>query len=216
MIQNCPWCQEPLSWRERKLASCPHCERSLCGDTGHELRPIDVRYEEVKAAQQKRYQQLLAVGSVVVGAVSLLMPLLHLGVAVVVPLLLVAHLIAVRWVLIRDATRLLGTRRRLFSRWICRLSFVWVGMPGYGLAAIPVAGVVAGVATFAGLTALAHYYTSWSLDRERQRCPLALWEKLVLLGLVLLTVALVIVFGCVTLLLGFSIAKLLELFSAGG
>jgi hypothetical protein len=83
--------------------------------------------------------------------------------------------------------RLLGTARRRFVRWLARLGFLWIGIPGYGLAATPILGIVPAVATFAGLTAAVHAYTSWSLTRESQRAPLAGWEVALLWGLAIAT-----------------------------
>ena len=164
----------------------------------------------VAAAQQERFRTMLLYGSGAMAVISLIMPLLHIGVALAIPLVLIAHMIAVRVVLIRDTRRLLGTTRRIFTRWISRFSFVWLGIPGYGLTTIPVFGVVAGVATFAGLTALVHYYTIWSLRRERQRQQLAVWETALLTGFVVLTVVLVVLAIGLALLLGLSVAKIME------
>jgi hypothetical protein len=161
--------------------------------------------------QEQRFREVLLAGTAVVAVVSLLLPLAHVGAALVVPLLMVGHLVTLNLVLVRDARRLLGARRRLFTRWICRLSFLWIGVPGYGLAAVPLVGVAAGVATFAGLTALSHSYIRWSLERERQRLPLALWETVVLIGLVVLTVLALLVLGGLALVLGWSISKLVGL-----
>ena len=203
-----------MSWRARRSGVCPSCERPLASDTGAELRPIDLRYEEVEAAQRERFRQLLPIGSAVAAAISLVVPLFHLGSAVAVPLLILAHLLTVRLLLIRDARRLLGAKRRMFNRWMARLSFLWFGCIGYGLTVIPVAGAIAGAGTFAGLTTVIHRYTLWSLDRERQRLPLAAWEKLVLAMLVLLTVIALVVALLLALVVGFSVAKLVEMVGA--
>ena len=86
---------------------------------------------------------------------------------------------------------------------------------GLCLTALPVVGVVPGVLTFVGLTAGAHHYTMWSLRREYQRLPLTTWEKLTLVGLILLTIALFVLLIGVATLVGWSVAKLVEMFSGG-
>lgn len=216
MSRSCPWCREPLSFGQRRAGVCPHCERSLVND-GTELRPIDLRYQEVEEAQWKSYQQMLMFGSGTAVVLFLLLPLLHVTIstALVVPLILLAHMLALRIMLIRQARSLLGKTRRLFQRWITRLLIIWIGTIGYGLTAIPVIGVIPGVVTFAGLTTLVHHYTLWSLKRERQRLPLAQWEKLTLVGLVLLTIILIVVLATVAALVGWSIARLFEMVSGG-
>jgi len=138
------------------------------------------------------------------------MPALHLAAAGLVPLLVVVHLVTVRLVVVGRSRRLLGATRRLFNRWISRLVFLWLGVPGYGLAAVPVVGVLVSVATFAGLTALVHHYTLWSLAREKARLPLALWEKVVLVALAVLTVALFVALVVVALAVGTAVAWLTE------
>jgi hypothetical protein len=60
-----------------------------------------------------------------------------------------------------------------------------------------------------------HHYTLWSLRREHQRRPLALWEKLTLVGLVVLTVVLFALLAGLALLVGWSVGKLIELISGG-
>jgi hypothetical protein len=190
---------------------CPYCDRGLADDKGRELRPVDLRYAQVARAQQQMLRQLLIYGSAVAAVVSTFIPLLHLGTAIVVPLMVVAHLITVRLVLVRPCRQLLGATRRAFLRWMTRLSFLWLGIPGYGLAMIPLFGVVAGVATFAGLTILIHAYSLWSLQRERDRLPLTVWEKVVLSALILMTLTAFLLAIAVALAVGWSIAALSEL-----
>ncbi len=214
MSRFCPWCREPLTWRERKEAKCPHCDRALV-ENGSELRPIDLRYEEVGAAQCERYRQMQIYGLAVVGGVSLGMPLLNIGAALAVPLLMVGHMLALRLFLIRDARQLLGKARRMFTRWIARFSFLWIGSVGYGMAVVPLFGAVIALVTFGGLTALVHHYTLWSFDRERQRLPLALWEKVLLITLALLTVVLMGVVLVLAFLFGLGVAWLIEIFQGG-
>jgi hypothetical protein len=208
MSQLCPWCREPLRRTERSSELCPHCGRPRV-EGGRELRPVDLRYQEVEAGQWTIYRQLMIWGSASAALVFLVLPLIVPIAAP--PLVLVAHLLVVRIWLTRRARALLSGTRRFFVRWISRLAFLWLGGLGYGLSAVPLVGVLLGAGVFAGLTTAVHYYTLWSLECELQRRPLALWEKLTLLGLVLLTMLLILVVAGLALALGWSIAKLVEL-----
>jgi hypothetical protein len=152
---------------------------------------------------------MLPVGAPVAGAVALVLPFLHLAVVAVAPLAALIHLVLVRLLLVRDAWRVLGARRRRIGRWMLRLVFLWVGVPGYGLAAIPAAGVLLAAGVFAGLTTAAHHYVLWSLRREHQRAPAAAWERVVITVLVALTVALLAVTALVVLVVGWSLGALL-------
>jgi hypothetical protein len=213
MPSPCPWCCEPLSRRERGESRCAHCGRPLRTDQGKELRPVDLRYEGVEAAQCGRYSTLVLYGSAVAAALVLPLPLLHAAAPLAVPLLVVAHMLVLRLHLIRRAVVLLGSKRRFFVRWITRLSLLWLGMLGYGLSLAPVVGVIPAVATWAGLTTLVHRYTLWSLGRERRRLPLMLWEKIAFTLFAVLTVGGVLLLAALALLLGWSVAALIELFS---
>ncbi len=208
MLRRCPWCHEPLPARTRDGA-CPHCGRPLTGADGRALRPLDLRYEGVRVRQEERLGRLLPAGTATAAAIALVMPLLHLGVAAAAPVLVVVHLVVVRLVLLREARLLLGRRRRFFTRWLTRLVFLWLGVPGWGLAAVPALGVLSGAATFAGLTWGAHAYALLSLDRERQRLPLLLWEKALLVLLASLTAIAVLVLVLSALLLGWGVAHIL-------
>ncbi len=220
MPSQCPWCLEPLGLRQRRADSCPHCSRPLTGVSG-ELRAIDLRYDEVRAAQEVRFWEVLWCGLAVVivlfivlPLVNVVVPILALSHLVAVPVVLAAHLLTVSLALTRRARRLLGPTRHLFLRWITRLTFLWIGGIGYGLTGVPLLGAVVGAGTYAGLTYFAHRYTLWSLEREHRRQPLAGWEKLLLLALVVLTVLLLVLVVSGALLLGWGVSKLLELFSA--
>jgi len=207
-MKACPWCAEPLPKPRGDL--CPLCGRPLIDASREELRPLDVRYERVEAAQCETYRTMIIAGGVAVAALSLLMPLLHVAVVAAVPLLAVAHLVLVRLVLVRSATRLLGSTRRRFVRWLGRMAFLWIGIPGYGLTTIPVLGVIAGVGTFVGLTSAMHHYVLWGLGRERRREPLMAWEKALVLGLIALTILVAVVTLVIAALVGLSVSALIS------
>jgi hypothetical protein len=133
----CPWCLEPVALAARKAERCPRCDRPLLDEAGHELRPIDLRYERTKEQQQERFLQLLLIGVPVALVLAIGLSALHLAAVAAAPLVVVVHLIVVRAWLVRETMRLLGAARRRFVRWLARLGFLWIGVPGYGLAATP-------------------------------------------------------------------------------
>lgn len=153
---------------------------------------------------------MIMAGGAAVAAVSLLMPLLHVAAVVAVPLLTILNLVLVRLVLVRDACRLLGRTRKRFVRWFGRLTFLWIGIPGYGLTTVPVIGVIAGVGTFIGLTSAMHHYVLWSLGREYRRLPLMMWERTLVIGLILLTVTAGVVLLVVLAAIGWSVSALVS------
>ena len=210
MATHCPWCLEPLPRSGEPLVHCPRCTKPLIDDDGRELRAVDLRFPLLKDAQEAQFSRFLSIGTVVAAAVGLVVPLAHFGAAVLIPLMIVSHLLAVRFFLIRDAGRYVGPARRFFSRWITRLSFLWIGSIGYGLAVIPVAGAAMAAATFAGLTWLVHNYVLWSLEREANHMPLARWERAVLVLLAVATVVMVIVVMLLTAAVGWSLAQVME------
>jgi hypothetical protein len=165
-----------------------------------------LRYEFVRDAQDERFRKLIAIGTAVAAAVGLLVPLTHLGATIVIPLMIVAHLVVIRLYLIREARRYLGPSRRFFSRWMTRLSFLWLGGPGYGMAVIPLGGAVISGGVFAGLSWLAHNYVLASLARERDHKPAATWEVVTLAVLAVLTTLVVVVVLGLVLVLGWSLS----------
>ena len=186
------------------------CRHPLFDNDGSELREIDLRYDVVRDAQDERFRKILGIGSAAAAAVALLVPLAHLAAAVLVPAMLIAHLVAIRLVLIRDARRYLSPSRRLFSRWIIRLSFLWIGGPGYGMAVVPLVVAAVSGAVFALLTWLAHSYVLHHLARERDRRPLASWEIVTLVALASATVVVLVVLVAAVVVVGWSVSHLLE------
>jgi hypothetical protein len=152
---------------------------------------------------------MLMVGLPVVAVLSLGLGALHVTAVAAAPLLALVHLVVTRVYLMREPRRLLGRVRQRFLRWLSRLGFLWVGVPGYAAAATPLVGVLAGLGTYAGLTSAAWAYTSWGLYRERDRDPLAAWERWLLRVLVALTLVLMVALLAVAAAVGWSISALL-------
>jgi len=207
-MTTCPWCRESLGIGSRKTDRCPHCDRPLTDEVGRELRAIDLRYDDVEARLWERWKRMLLIGSPVVVAILIGIPLIHLGAVAMAPLFAVVHLIVVRVYLIREAQRVLGARRRLFVRWLGRLVFLWVGVPGYAMAVVPLAGLIPGLITYGGLTTAAWTYVRWSLAEERDRAPLSRWEKWLLIGLLTLSIVALVALVSLGAAAGFSVVAL--------
>jgi len=214
MRRTCPWCCEPIGVGQRGAARCPACDRPLQDQQGRELRAIDLRYEEVEARLWERFQRMLLVGTPLVALLLFFLPALHVGAVAAAPLLTVIHLVVTRLFLLREPRRLLGTVRRRFVRWLCRLAFFWIGVPGYALAAAPLIGLIPGTVTYVGLTTATWAYAKWSLSEERERAPLARWEKGLLVVLVTLSLVAAAVLALVVAGIGLSVAMLTDWIAA--
>lgn len=187
---------------------CPHCGRLVGGEGEPQAR--DLRFEMVERAQGAMYRRLLAWGVPAIAVLAVFVPLLHVGAVFVIPFVVVAHLIGVRFLLVRDAQRLFGPVRRMLSRWMIRLAYLWVGLPGYGAMTVPFIGVVLGAGTFLVLTTIAHVSTLVGLQRERAGEPLSGWEKAVPVALAVLTVAVLVAAVALAVIFGWTVAAIAE------
>ena len=181
-MSRCPWCAEKYSG---KPAACPACGRLLTNEQGDPIRPIDVIYDDLVRHQHATASHLMLWGSLGFGLASLAVPLLNIAAPIAAGMLLVTQMVVLRIVLARRPMQFLGARRRLYVRWITRLGLIVVGTFGYGATLAPIAGAIAGSATFAALTFATHRYILRSLEREKNRRAPELWEKIVLTLLVL-------------------------------
>ena len=187
---------------------CPHCGRLVGGEGEPQAR--DLRFEMVERAQGAMYRRLLAWGVPAIAVLAVFVPLLHVGAVFVIPFVVVAHLIGVRFLLVRDAQRLFGPVRRMLSRWMIRLAYLWVGLPGYGAMTVPFIGVVLGAGTFLVLTTIAHVSTLVGLQRERAGEPLSGWEKALPVALAVLTVAVLVAAVALAVIFGWTVAAIAE------
>lgn len=193
--RSCPWCRSDIP--RDALTRCQVCDRPLTDEEGNTLREIDLTYDSVVAIEHTRRKTFLVRGTPVAALISLGAPMIHGALAFVfsLPLFMLAHGIALRIYLVREPRRLLGKRRRFFTRHIARGTFVLLTAIGYSLTTIPVTGAIAGALTFAGVTWLTQEHLMWSLRQEHDRQPPVLWEKLVLAGIVLTFVGIVVAAG---------------------
>ena len=208
--RECPWCRTRLA--REVTDACLACGRALRDEKGNELREIDLVYDRVVARNEARFLRFLAVGTPIAALISLGGPLFHLGPAMLIalPLFSITHVIAFSLVLGGEPRRLLGRRRRFFTRNISRWSFLLLTLVGYSFTAIPLAGALVGAATFAGVTWLAFRHLMWSLRRERERAPLLLAEKVALVVISALVVGLVAALLVFSLALGYGVSLLTQ------
>jgi hypothetical protein len=209
MPSRCPWCLEPLTLGERKASSCPHCDRPLVGPEG-EPRELDLRYELIEARQRARVQEVLQWGVPAIAVIAVAASLIHIGGVLLAPIVALVHLVVLRVYVVREARRYLGPTRRLFTRWVARFAFLWLGLPGYASMAVPLAGIVGGVATFVVLTEVVHVYTAWGLARERSHQPLLAWEKVMMATLA--AISIVVIAGIIVggVVIGWSAATFID------
>jgi hypothetical protein len=209
MPRRCPWCLEPLSLSERRAPECPRCGRPLVGPEG-KPRELELRYDQIEARQRTRAREVLQWGVPAVAVLAAMVSLIHLGGVLLAPLVALAHLVALRLFLVREARRYLGPTRRLFTRWAARFAFLWLGLPGYAAMATPLAGIVVGVATFVVLTGIVHLYTAWSLARENARLPLLAAETALMVALAALTLLVIVTVMIGGAVLGWSVMTLID------
>jgi hypothetical protein len=209
MPDRCPWCLEPLRFRQRRAELCVHCGRPLTGSDG-EPRELELRYTLLEARQRERVEEVLKWGVPIIAIVALGVSILHVAGLLVAPFVALIHLLVLRIFVIRDARRSLSSTRRLFTRWVARFAFLWLGLPGYASMAVPVAGIVGAVATFVVLTEIVHVYTAWSLARERDGLPLMAWESVLVGTLAIVTVLMIVAVVAAGLLVGWSAMAIID------
>jgi hypothetical protein len=190
------------------MSECPYCGREL--GEGAEPKALELRYARVESRQSAAFRKLLSYGVPIAAVIALVMPFVHIGAVAVVPLLLAVHLVVIRVLLVRDAQRLLRPMRRLLNRWLARFSFLWIGLPGYGVMTVPVIGVLVGVGTFTLLTSIVQVSTAVSLDRERAGKELARWEKALPIALAVISIGFILLLVALTALFGWSVMAIVE------
>jgi hypothetical protein len=175
---RCPFCLSPAP-ADAAICAVPACGRPLVDERGTRLRIVDARFEATVAEEERLYRLLLVRGTAIALGVLLLAPALHLAATplLAAPLLAAFHLVLVRFTLLAPARPLLSGLRRSTTRWVTRAVFLVVGTVGYGFTAVPVAGAAVGAGVFAGLTTFAHLFSLRALRQEKERVPLARWEK---------------------------------------
>ena len=214
MASTCPTCLESLPFRHPRTAPCPECGSALVDADGRELRPLDLRFTELERWQRARFVELLAGGTLAAAAVALVVPAVPAAMVVAPPLMVIAHVVALRLVLLRRTARYLSPRRRIVQRWLTRFGVLWIGGPAYAASVVPVVGVMPAVGAFALLTTVVHHHALWSLTRERDRRPPGRWEWMLVIGFAVLTLVALVALAAVAAAVGWSVGQLLELVRA--
>lgn len=168
MPRICPYCREPIPLQERDKQQCPHCERDF----------FDSAILQLKI----NYDLMLKKGLIIVVCLLLTMQVMLPVSPMIGTVILVAHAIATRVYLVRVPRQLMSPMRRFFIRWVPRMGFLSLGIPGYCVfSPIPTVGIVFGIVTYVFLTVLVKSYVTYCLKKEREQLPLAWWESFILL-----------------------------------
>lgn len=154
-----------------------------------------------------RTRTILALGTPAVALMVLLTP--PLAGPAVAAVLAGAHLLVLRLAIVAPVQRLVGARRRMLDRWVSRLLVLWVALPGYGAAVLPLAGAVVAAVAFAAVTLGCGGYVLRSLRRERDRAEPPTWETVLVAGLAVLTVAVLSLLAVLLLVVGWTVGGLL-------
>lgn len=167
MPRNCPCCREPIPLKERDKQQCPQCGRDF----------FDYAMEQLEI----NYGLMMKTGLIIVVCLLLAMQVMLLVSPIIGTVILIAHAISTRVCLVRVPRQLMSPKRRFFIRWIPRMGFLSLGIPGYCvLSPIPTVGIVFGIVTYVSLTFIAKAYVKYCLKRERVQLPLAWWESFIL------------------------------------
>jgi hypothetical protein len=185
--------------------SCPHCGKAIEEATGEKVRPLDLDYDAILAdadARSWRWTQRGALFALVLAAVSLV-PVL--GAAVAYVLLVVGQFLWAGFLVSRPYHRHFSPLRRLVTRWVRRLGLVFVVVPLHAAAFVPFLGLVASPAVFFGACWAVRAYSRFHLVREKERRPVTVLEKMLVVVLAILVLGglcvtgLLVYLGVVTL-----------------
>lgn len=168
MHRNCPYCREPIPVQERDKKQCPHCGSDFFASASKQL--------------EINYDLMMKKGLIIAVCLLLAMQVMLPVSPMIGMVILVAHAIATRVYLVRVPRQLMSPMRRFFIRWVPRMGFLSLGIPGYcAFSPMPTIGIVFGIVTYVFLTVLVKSYVTYCLKREREQLPLAWWESFILL-----------------------------------
>jgi hypothetical protein len=201
---KCPWCREELP-ALRKAPACPHCGRAVETDAGERLRPLDLDYDAILRDADDRSMRWTRRGAVVAFGLAVFSLVPVLGAAISFVLLVIAQFVWVAFFVSRPYHRHFGALRRFVTRWVRRLAMVLVVVPLHASVFVPFVGLVATPAVFFGACWAVRAYGRFHLVRERERKPITVAEKLLLVLLTLVVLGglclagLLVYLGVVTL-----------------
>lgn len=192
------------------LDQCPECDGALRDADGLEIRRIDVDYETRLATLDQRSWERLKKGTWIAVAISVIgaFPVLHWFAG---PVMVVFNLVWARWAMAAPYRRYMGGARRIIVRWISRMAgLILVGL--HGSFVLPLVPLLAGPVVFALLCALVWWYHRFHFQRERERLPILLIEKVLLVALILVFLVLV----GIAVFLAIAFGEVLSMFNLGG
>lgn len=201
---RCPWCRESLPVLAAGKA-CPHCGRAIEEASGGKVRTLDLDYAAILAdadASSWRWTRRGAFFALALAAVSLV-PVA--GAAIAYVLLVVGQFLWAGLLVSRPYHRHFSPVRRLVARWVRRLGLVFVVVPLHAAAFVPFLGLAASPAVFFGACWLVRAYSRFHLVREKERRPVTVLEKMLLVVLAILVMGglcvtgLLVYLGVVTL-----------------
>jgi hypothetical protein len=174
---RCPWCREEVP-ALRAAAACPHCGRAIETPQGERLRPLDLDFATILAdadARSLRWTKRGAIFAFVLAAFSIV-PVV--GAAISFVLLIVGQFVWVGIFVARPYHRHFSPLRRLVTRWVRRLGMLLVVVPLHSAAFVPFLGLVTCPAVFFGACWLTRAYERFHLLREKDRRPVTVAEKI--------------------------------------
>ena len=199
---NCPHCRTRIR-AIRRPDACPHCGRSLVDDDGRALRTVDNDYPALRARLDEKSLHRLKQGAVVVAVIAVIGVIPVIGALAGIPLL-ICHFIWCRTLMCVPYSRHYSTGRRILTRWLSRF-FVLTTATLHSSVAVPFLAILVSPAVVAGTAGICWWYHRLHLEREHQREPIHLLEKIlvgvaavVAITAVALTVFLIMALGAIT------------------
>lgn len=162
---------------------CPSCTKPLRDEQGRAIRRIDVDFETRLVTLDVRSWERLKLGTWIALAISAVGAVPFLGPAAGL-VIVVFNLVWARWALAAPYRRYMGGARRIVVRWISRIVALFL-IGFHSSFAVPFLPILTGPLVFAGICALVWWYHRFHFVRERERLPILLFEKILLVVLVL-------------------------------
>lgn len=196
MRSACVWCREALPAFAATPPACPTCGKELRDTSGERLRPIDVGFEGLLAEADATTSKWVRRSFVFAACAALLGIVPSPLSAAAFLVLLVGQFFFARFLIARRYARHFAPHRRLVTRWLTRLFLLVVVAPLHGAAlAIPVLGVALAAGIFGGTCWAFRAYFRFHFLREHRREGILFVEKVFLVVLAFLFVALLVLFA---------------------
>ncbi len=180
---RCPHCKSSIRVLWRAPDACPQCGRALRDEGGRRVRELDQDFDALSARLDELTRERIRTGTIVCAALSLLnvagpaLPPLNV---ILPPVIFVQHVFWARPLVCGPYARHFGVARRMVTRWLSRFFVVsMASLHAHGVA-VPVAQVIVSPLVFLGTCVAVRAYHRFHLRRERERLPVLLVEKVLL------------------------------------